>query len=44
MAEYELKIEAHEMCKNFDIIEAIGVNDQLSLQDIWIVSGRRPVW
>ena len=44
VAEYELKIEAHEMCKNFDIIEAIGVNDQLSLQHNWIVSGRRPVW
>ena len=25
-AEYEIKIKAHEMCKNFDIVEAIEVN------------------
>ena len=34
MAEYELKIEAHEMCKNFDIIEAIGVNFDGTLDDM----------
>ena len=34
VAEYELKIEAHEMCKNFDIIEAIGVNFDGTLDDM----------
>ena len=34
VAEYELKMEAHEMCKNYDIIEAIEVNFDGTLDDM----------
>ena len=34
--EYELKIEAHEKCKNFDVVEVIEVNFDGTLDDLKI--------
>ena len=36
-AEYELKVEAHKDCKNYQIIEAIEVNFDSGLDDLKIL-------